>query len=228
MGDQTSSWDDHDGAKSALIGMMNAGLSGFGFSHSDIGGSYSVNATSKNGPLVWRTPQLMKRWAEMSAFTDAIFRSHPGSRYMSAPGEPNPKDLQVWYSDDLMASFKRTALIHKTLWPYRMKLMQEHHAIGAPVVRHMFLHFFDDPECWNLPLQYMLGSDMLVAPTFGENVTTTLVYLPSTRTWTHVWSGSMFSSGWHNVSTPIGFPAVFVTTPMSSVIQAIVDELRQI
>jgi alpha-glucosidase (family GH31 glycosyl hydrolase) len=41
LGDQLVSWDAHDGLKSALLGMVQGGLSGLSMSHSDIGGRAS-------------------------------------------------------------------------------------------------------------------------------------------------------------------------------------------
>jgi len=41
MGDQLVSYDKYDGMQSAMIGLLNSGLSGFGLGHSDIGG-YTV------------------------------------------------------------------------------------------------------------------------------------------------------------------------------------------
>ena len=36
-GDQLTTFDGHDGLKSAIVGMMNAGVSGHALTHSDIG-----------------------------------------------------------------------------------------------------------------------------------------------------------------------------------------------
>jgi alpha-glucosidase len=45
MGDQLPTFDKFDGLHSALIGMLNGGISGFGIGHSDIGGYTSLNDT---------------------------------------------------------------------------------------------------------------------------------------------------------------------------------------
>ena len=76
MGDQLLSYDEFDGLQSALIGLLNGGLSGFTMGHSDVGGYTVVNE-------VWfnyvRTKELLLRWIEMTSFSDIIMRSHPGS-----------------------------------------------------------------------------------------------------------------------------------------------------
>ena len=73
LGDQLVSWDAHDGLKSALLGMVQGGLSGLSMSHSDIGGYTATPGRS-------RTSELLMRWMELSALSDAIFRTHQAGR----------------------------------------------------------------------------------------------------------------------------------------------------
>jgi alpha-glucosidase (family GH31 glycosyl hydrolase) len=40
---------------------------------------------------------------------------------------------------------------------------------GHPIMRPMLLEYPNDKTCWFLDQQYMLGSDLLVAPVFGES-----------------------------------------------------------
>jgi len=76
LGDQLTSWDHYDGMRSALNALLNLPFSGVMSAHSDIGG-YSV----LDFPIIYyvRTKELLMRWAEMSAFSDSIMRTHPGS-----------------------------------------------------------------------------------------------------------------------------------------------------
>ena len=78
MGDQLPTFDRYDGLHSALIGLINGGMSGFALGHSDIGGYTSLNDT-ENLNYYKRDEQLLVRWMEMSAFSDAIFRTHPSN-----------------------------------------------------------------------------------------------------------------------------------------------------
>jgi len=50
MGDQLVTYDHYDGMQSAMIGLMNGGLSGMTMGHSDIGGYTSVNL-GKRSPI---------------------------------------------------------------------------------------------------------------------------------------------------------------------------------
>lgn len=48
---------------------------------------------------------------------------------------------------------------------------------GHPIMRPMFMEYPADKTCWFLDQQYMLGTDILVAPVFGES--TVDYYVPS-------------------------------------------------
>jgi alpha-glucosidase len=43
LGDQTVTWDSHDGLATAVIGMLTQGLSGYSLTHSDIGGYTAID-----------------------------------------------------------------------------------------------------------------------------------------------------------------------------------------
>lgn len=51
------------------------------------------------------------------------------------------------------------------------------HRTGVPMMRAMFLEFSSDPAIWYLDQQYMLGSELLVAPVFNDDGNVTY-YLP--------------------------------------------------
>ena len=77
MGDQLVTYDSFDGLQSALIGLLNGGWSGFSIGHSDIGGYTTISQGPVDKVHYRRDPELLKRWIEMSTFSDAIFRTHP-------------------------------------------------------------------------------------------------------------------------------------------------------
>ena len=53
----------------------------------------------------------MKRWMELSALSDAVFRTHQGNRPFH--------NAQPWDSDDLMEHLKWFAKLHQILGAYR-------------------------------------------------------------------------------------------------------------
>jgi alpha-glucosidase len=215
-GDQMVTWDEHDGFKSAIKGLISGGLSGMSINHSDIGGYTSIgyNLEQLLGPIgldnwiSWiglyrREKSLLLRWMEANAFT-SVYRTHEGL---------GPKDNAQFYSDeDSYAQFSRFAKVYKALASYRKKLMNEAYTKGYPLVRHMMLHYPDDPNMIDLEYQWMLGSEFLVAPVTNKYDNHVRLYLPSGK-WVHVWSkqvyGSTESGEWLEIDAPIGKPAVF-------------------
>lgn len=215
-GDQMVTWDEHDGFKSAIKGLISGGLSGLSINHSDIGGYTSIgyNLEQLLGPIgldnwiSWigiyrREKSLLLRWMEANAFT-SVYRTHEGL---------GPKDNAQFYSDeDSYAQFSRFAKVYKALASYRKTLMTEAYEKGYPLVRHMMIHYPDDPIMIDLEYQWMLGSEFLVAPVTNKYDTHVKLYLPSGK-WVHVWSkkvyGSSESGEWIEIDAPIGKPAVF-------------------
>jgi alpha-glucosidase (family GH31 glycosyl hydrolase) len=200
LGDQLVDWDEHDGIKSALTGLLSSGLSGYSLQHSDIGGYTAIDH-----PLLkyHRPKELLMRWTELAAFT-VVFRTHEGN---------SPEVNHQIYSDkETLRHFSRFAKVYAAWKPYRMELVKEASETGLPVVRHPFVHYPDDPEVLGLEYQFMLGPNMMVAPVLDPGEETVEVYLPAGR-WVHLWSGRKYGSldkgVYETVRAPIGEPAVF-------------------
>jgi alpha-glucosidase len=191
-GDQMVSWDEHDGMASALTGLLSGGLSGLSLNHTDIGGYTSYGD-------VKRSEELLLRWIEWSAFT-ALFRSHEGNV---------PEAPQAYEGEVALAHFARFSRLFAALAPYRKVLMQEASQTGAPLVRHLLLEYPDDPRAWEQGREFMLGSDILVAPVLMPGADRVALYLPEGE-WVHLFSGESYREpGDIEVSAPLGEPAVF-------------------
>jgi alpha-glucosidase len=66
---------------SAMMGLINGGLSGMSLGHSDIGGYTSINATYNGLEFkILRNKEILQRWIEMSTFSDIIMRTHPSNK----------------------------------------------------------------------------------------------------------------------------------------------------
>ena len=200
IGDQLVSWDRHDGIKTAVTGLLSSGISGYSLNHSDTGGYTAVSSTIKN---YHRSKELLLRWIELSAF-NVVFRTHEGNK-----PEVNH---QIYTDDETLRHFSRFAKLYKAWKPYRMDLVEEASRTGLPVVRHPFLHYWDDPEARRLEYQFMVGPELMVAPVLDSGKKKINVYLPRGR-WIHLWSGDTHGSperGVHlKVDAPVGEPAVF-------------------
>ena len=200
LGDQMVSWDEHDGIKTAVTGLLSSGLSGFTLNHSDTGGYTTVTTPIAN---YHRSLELLERWMELNTFT-ALVRTHEGNL-------PSANE-QVWSDEAALRHFAEFAAMYKALAPYRRTLMAEAQSKGIPVVRPLFLHYPEDPLVYELKYQFMLGADFIVAPVVDKGAQQVRCYLPAGR-WRHVWSGEIYSSaGNYTVETPIGSPALFVNT----------------
>ena len=198
-GDQMVTWDEHDGLKSAITGLISSGLSGFSLNHNDIGGFTTLGILR-----IVRSRELLMRWIEMNAFT-AVYRTHEGIQ----PEE----NVQFYTDDETLAHFAKFAKVYAALSTYRMILMEEASEKGYPVVRHPFLHFPNDSEVYDLQYQWMLGSEIMVAPVVDKDQESVDVYLPGNGNWTHIWTQAEFSGGsWYSVDAPLGMPPVFFQT----------------
>jgi alpha-glucosidase (family GH31 glycosyl hydrolase) len=200
LGDQLVDWDEHDGIKSAVTGLLSSGISGYSLQHSDIGGYTAIDH-----PLLkyHRSKELLMRWTEFAAFT-VVFRTHEGNR-----PEVNH---QIYSDEETLQHFSRFAKVYAAWKPYRMELVKEAAKTGLPVVRHAFVHYPDDPEVLSLEYQFMVGPNLMVAPVLDPGEENVEVYLPAGR-WVHLWSGRKYGSlnkgVYETMRAPIGEPAVF-------------------
>jgi alpha-glucosidase (family GH31 glycosyl hydrolase) len=200
LGDQLVDWDEHDGIKSAVTGLLSSGLSGYSLEHTDIGGYTAIDH-----PLLkyHRSKELLMRWTELAAFT-VVFRTHEGN----IP-EVNH---QIYSDEETLRHFSRFAKVYAAWKPYRIELVEEASETGLPVVRHSFIHYPDDPEVLGLEYQFMVGPELMVAPVLQPGADTVRVYLPAGR-WVHLWTDKKYGSTqrgvYETVSAPIGEPAVF-------------------
>lgn len=200
-GDQNVTWDAHDGLQSSLIGLQSGGFSGFAFNHSDIGGYTTISSVIHN---VHRSEELLLRWMEANAFT-VVFRSHEGN-------DPE-KNVQIYSNERTRRHFDRMARVYAAWAFYRKQLVREAAETGLPVVRHPFLHFPEDRTVQGLGgAQFLVGSELMVAPVLEAGTTEVRCYLPA-GSWVHVWSGRTIEAGtvgrWESIAAPLGEPPVF-------------------
>ncbi|KAF3442148.1 hypothetical protein FNV43_RR16064 [Rhamnella rubrinervis] len=219
-GDQMVSWQTNDGIKSAVVGLLSSGISGYAFNHSDIGGYCAVNL-----PFIkyQRSEELLLRWMELNAFT-TVFRTHEGNK---------PSCNRQFYSNDrTLSHFARFAKVYKAWKFYRIQLIKEASQRGLPVCRHLFLHYPDDEHVHSLTYQqFLIGSEILVVPVLDKGKNEVKAYFPvgDSCSWQHIWSGERFIKQGREVKVeaPIGYPAVFVKDG-STVGQTFLKKLRDL
>lgn len=135
---------------------LSFGMSGFGYWSHDIAGF-------EDQP----TPDLFKRWTQFG-----LLSSH--SRYHGSTAYKVP-----WlYGDEAVEIAREFTELKSKLIPYLKRMGEVAHTTGVPIMRSMVLEFPNDPACEDIDTQYMLGSDLLVAPVFSETGTVRF-YVPN-------------------------------------------------
>ncbi|HEX4401989.1 MAG TPA: alpha-xylosidase [Galbitalea sp.] len=183
-GDSTSTFES---MAETLRGGLSASMSGFGFWSHDIGGFEGTP-----------DPAVFKRWVAFG-----LLSSH--SRLHGSDSYRVP-----WVFDEEAVDVTRffTKLKLK-LMPYLYAAGLEASSSGVPVLRPMQIEFPDDPSVAYLDRQYMLGSELLIAPIFNvEGIVE--FYLPS-GTWTNYLTGERVrGSGWRTELHGFGSLPIYV------------------
>jgi alpha-D-xyloside xylohydrolase len=158
--------------------VQNAGVSGFPFWGSDIGGY--------EGPSEI-TSEVFVRWAQFGALTPIFQTGGKGlvSRFWEL-GEPTA------------ALFRKAAILHYELFPYLYELARDAARTGMPIVRPLGFTYPADERAWRADQQFLVGPDLLAAPvTSGSQAGNDLsgpptewpTYVPAGR-WTDLFDGT--------------------------------------
>jgi len=167
-GDNSSSFES---MAESLRGGLSLSLSGFGYWSHDIGG-FEGNPD----------PAVFKRWLAFGLLSSHS-RLH-GNESVRVP----------WSIDEEAVDVTRTFVnLKKKLHPYLVETMREVSEKGLPMMRPMLLAFPQDPTAWFLDQQYMLGSDLLVAPVFNAEGDVTF-YLPAGK-WRNAFTDKEIDGG---------------------------------
>jgi len=191
-GDQSVDFSRHDGLCTTITAALSSAMSGCGLTHSDIGGYTSLFDNT-------RTKEVFLRWSEAAVFTP-VMRTHEGNR-----PETN---FQYYDDEDCMDQLARLTKMHVKLTPYIKELVKENSLTGMPVQRPLILHYEEDARCRDLNFEYLLGSELLVAPVWQEAKEEWELYLPEGN-WVHLWTGKEYGQGDVTVPAPLGYAPVF-------------------
>jgi alpha-D-xyloside xylohydrolase len=153
----------------SLRGGLSLGLSGFGFWSHDIGGFEGTP-----------TRELFKRWVPFGLLSSHS-RLHGSISYR----------VPWLFGEEAVDVLRRFTRLKMRLMPYLFGAATQAHTEGTPLMRAMVLEFPDDPACWYLERQYMLGPDLLVAPVFTDDGAVTY-YVPA-GDWTSYLTGEVIT-----------------------------------
>lgn len=153
-----------------LRGGLSLSLSGFAFWAHDIGGFEGLPP-----------PALYKRWVQFGLLSSHS-RLH-GSSSFRVPWiyEDHPELGGHAEAEDCTKVLKDMTKLKISLTPYLLGQAHRARDDGTPMLRPFLMEFGDDQNVWTVDTQYMLGSDLLVAPIFDANGEVTF-YVPRTKT----------------------------------------------
>ncbi len=158
VGDTPSSWQAMRGALSACLSLS---LSGFAMVTHDAGGFHTpgtgeIPAILLDGGHAEFTadvePELYTRWAQWAAFSPVTRFHGLGLR------EP------VFYPEPWRCAVIRALKVRRQIVPALQRALAQARSTGVPLMRPPFLTHPHAPEARSAECQYMLGSDLLVAP----------------------------------------------------------------
>ena len=191
-GDQHVDWSVDDGIASVIPATLSLAMSGYGLTHSDVGGYTTIMHMT-------RSKELLLRWEEMNVFSP-LFRSHEGN-------QPS-RNVQFDGDDELLGQLSRTSRLHDRLAFYIKACVEENATRSLPVMRPLFYHY-DEKEAYTEKTEYLLGRDILVAPVLKEKAVSREVYLPD-DTWIHLFTKKEYKGGRYEIEGKVGMPPVFV------------------
>lgn len=158
----------------SLRGGLSLTSSGFGFWSHDIGG-FEGNPD----------PAVYKRWVAFGLLSSHS-RLHGSGSYR----------VPWAFDDESSIVLKKFTDLKLSLMPYIYDASITAHEEGIPVMRAMYVEFPEDQVSWDLDTQFMLGSNLLVAPVFSNGDVE--FYLPKGN-WYGYLDGKVRSGGmWHS------------------------------
>ena len=191
-GDQHVDWSVDDGLPSVIPATLSLAMSGYPIAHSDVGGYTTIMHMR-------RSKELLMRWEEMNVFSP-LFRSHEGNQPVN--------DVQFDDDEELLKQLEITSHMHANLKYYLIHLVDEANSRGIPVMRPVFYHY-DEDWAYDEMSEYLLGSDVLVAPIIKEGAVGRNVHLPDDE-WVHLFFKREYRGGEYYIYAPIGEPPVFI------------------
>jgi alpha-D-xyloside xylohydrolase len=182
-GDSNSTWQDLAATLRAGLSMA---MSGHHFWSHDIGGFHGE-------PSV----ELFVRWAQFGLLS-------PFSRFHGVTARM-PWD----FGPEALAAIRHVADVRARLFPYIYALAWCSAISGTPIMRPMVLDHPRSADAQAADMQYLLGTDLLVAPCYrpgGQRP----VWFPPGR-WVHYASGEAVDGPrWEDVSVPLGQAPLWV------------------
>jgi alpha-glucosidase len=169
---------------------LSMGLCGISFVGCDIGG-FGLNPTS----------ELFERWFEWGVF-QPFCRGH--ADHASIDQEP-------WaFTQEVEDNIRTLLELRMSLLPYLYTCFVDAAETGTPINRPLVYDYASDPQTHFVGDQFLIGSDLLIAPVMEPGMDRRMAYIPA-GDWWDWWTGEKVQGGRHAiVSGPFGQPPLFV------------------
>ncbi|OZB97687.1 alpha-xylosidase [Paenibacillus sp. XY044] len=156
-------------------GGLSLGLSGFGFWSHDISGFENT-----------APPDIYKRWVQFGLLSSHS-RLHGSTSYR----------VPWLFDEEAVDVVRKFTKLKCSIMPYLYNSAVESTERGLPMMRAMMLEYPQDPTCFTLDTQYMLGDSILVAPIFNKEGDVQY-YLPEGK-WTNYLTGEVLEGNrWYS------------------------------
>jgi alpha-glucosidase (family GH31 glycosyl hydrolase) len=202
-GDEMSTWEAF---RASVLAGLTAGVSGVAFWGFDIAGFSGEVPTA----------ELWLRATAMAALCP-IMQYHAEHTGGALPcRDRTPWNLAERTGDERALSvYRQFAKLRDRLVPYLWAQAQQCVDRGLPLMRALCIDHPDDPKVWNVPFQYHLGDEILVAPIVQPGAVAIDVYLPA-GTWTDAFTGEVHEgpatvhreTPWHEIAAYLRGPDV--------------------
>jgi myogenesis-regulating glycosidase len=153
--DKDSIWGKENGLAAIVPEAITVSARGFFYVMPDMvgGNQYGDDKIDK---------EMMVRWAQASALM-------PLMQFSYGP----------WHFDEETVRLCREASdLHITFAPYIVQLAQAATKTGEPILRPIWYNNPDDPAAFPITDEFMLGTDVLVAPVMEKGATERAIYIP--------------------------------------------------
>lgn len=165
--------------------VLSSGLSGMPLLRTDLAGLF--------GEL---DPQSYARFTQAQALHPMLMLFTYIPSNVSSNAYAGKLDRRPWtYGDQCLQNFRKHLQLRHSLVPYLYTLAAEAHAAGTPLVRPLLFEYPQDPASWGVEDEYLVGSNLLVAPVMTKDTLARAVYLPAGSEWVDFWSDRVYAGG---------------------------------
>ncbi len=188
-GDMESTFDLMSGLPAVVRAQSAAGLTGFAYWGSDVGG-YTENLSK----------EVFVRWLQHGVF----------SPIMQLSGKNDFNLSPFAWDDETTEIYKFYANFRANMVPYMKAMAEKSHKEGVPMVRHLAWEFPDDPNVHDQDYSYYFGDDLFVH-CIVEKSRKAEFYLPEGE-WVDFWDRDRVIEGpkQMNEKTPLWKMPIFI------------------